>query len=358
MMSLCLNMIVRDEAAVIGETLANLLDHLTLDYWVIHDTGSQDATPQIIENFFAERGIAGQLFHRAWENFGANRQYALQDARGHGDYVLFFDADSRFEGKLPPLPAGYDAFMLNTRRGNTLYPIKSIVRNDGFYRWRGVVHEGLYPTAPRPERILHLQGNYALLNQSAGARSRDASTYYRDARLLVKALESLAPEDRDLLPRYTFYCANSWRDAQVPREAIHWYRKRIALGGWADEVYCSWLGLGIEMVKLADHEGAMLAFLAGQEVCPERAECFYQLARLLRLQGKPHMALLFAKEGRARPQPGADRLFVWRDVYAYWLDYEWLLSLQKLGRLAEGAEVLARLRKSGAPAHLWQGFAI
>lgn len=284
----------------------------------------------------------------------ANRQYALEDAQGLADFVLFFDADDRFEGRLPALPSDADSLTLNMRRAGTLYPAKAIVRNDGSYRWRGVVHEGLYFQSGRTEKVRHVAGDYAIVSQSAGARSRDPGTYYRDARLLADAIENLAEVDRDLLPRYTFYCANSWRDAHVPREAVAWYRRRIALGGWKDEVYCSYLGLGIELDKIGDRDGALLAFLSGQEVCPERAECLYQLARLQRGRGALQSALLFAREGRERPMPGADRLFVWRDVYSYWLDYEYLLCLKALGRIAEGQAALDRMRASNAPSHLFQ----
>ena len=39
--TICLNMIVKNEAAIIEETLANITDHIKLDYYVISDTGSR-----------------------------------------------------------------------------------------------------------------------------------------------------------------------------------------------------------------------------------------------------------------------------------------------------------------------------
>ena len=42
--TICLNMIVKNEAAIIEETLANITDHIKLDYYVISDTGSTDDT--------------------------------------------------------------------------------------------------------------------------------------------------------------------------------------------------------------------------------------------------------------------------------------------------------------------------
>lgn len=349
-MDLCLNMIVRDEAEGIAETLANILDYFPVVTWVIHDTGSRDDTVGIIETFFANRGIPGTLRKRAWENFGANRQYALEDAKGRAPFILFFDADDRISGNRPDLDESYDALMLNTHRDGVIYPVKAIVR-DGAYRWRGVVHEGLYPIGPEG-RVGHVHGDYIIESRRAGPRSKDQTTYYRDAMTLVAALADLSPEDEDLRARYTFYCANSWRDANVPREAAYWYRQRIALNGWADEVYLSWLGLGIELIRTGETDQAILAFLSGQDRCPERAECLYQLARNLRLRGRPETALIFAREGMSKPLPDPSRLFVWHDVYAFWLVFEYLMCLKDLGRSNEGQEALSRLRTSAAPRHL------
>ncbi len=359
-MDLCLNMIVRDEASIIATTLANILDHIAISTWVIHDTGSRDGTPGIIRDFFAARGILGELIHRDWESFGANRQYALKDAEGRAEFALIFDADDSFEGTLPEMPLDADSLTLNMQRGRITYPTKLILRNDGRYRWRGVVHEGLYfcgkpdrQPLGGPERILHVPGDYRVVSRSVGARSRDPVTFLRDAALLAKAFTTIPEEDRDLLPRYAFYCANSWRDAGAPHEAIHWYRKRIGLGGWKDEVYLSWMGLGIELRKTGDAEGAMQAFMKGHEVCPERAECLYQLVQLLRAEGRMEMALLLARQGVAIRRPERARLFLWNDIYAYWMDFEYLMCLKALNRLAEGEEALARMRAANAPAHLF-----
>lgn len=352
-MDLCLNMIVRDEAEGIAETLANILDYFPVVTWVIHDTGSCDNTVEIIETFFATRNIPGTLRKRTWENFGANRQFALEDAKGRAPFILFFDADNRISGSRPVLDDSYGALMLNTRRDGVVYPIKAIVR-DGAYRWRGVVHEGLYPVGPEGP-VGHVHGDYTIESRRAGARSKDQATYYRDAMALVTALENLSPEDEDLRARYTFYCANSWRDAHAPNEAAAWYKKRLTLGGWTDELYLSWLGLGIERVKTNARAAAIESFLSGTELCPERAECFYHLARYLRLWGKPEAALQFARRGLQCPPPDDSRLFVWRDVYRFWMDFEYLHCLRDLGRSEDGmVRSLAHMKANGAPKQLFR----
>ena len=73
MSTICLNMIVKNEASIIVDTLNNILAHIRIDYWVIADTGSDDGTQDIIQAFFQQHGIPGELLQHEWKNFGHNR---------------------------------------------------------------------------------------------------------------------------------------------------------------------------------------------------------------------------------------------------------------------------------------------
>ena len=63
MSTICLNMIVKNESAIIADTLDNIIRHMPIDYWLIADTGSTDNTVEIITDFFAQRGITGKIVH-------------------------------------------------------------------------------------------------------------------------------------------------------------------------------------------------------------------------------------------------------------------------------------------------------
>lgn len=170
--------------------------------------------------------------------------------------------------------------------------------------------------------------------------------------MLVSAIENISSQDNDLLPRYTFYAANSFRDAKCHREAAGWYKKRIELGGWPDEVYVSHLNLGIELKETGDLDGAIAAWLAGSELCPDRAECLYKAAQAERERGRFNLAVIYAQAAMSIPVPQEGRLFVWGDVYRYWSAFELLWSLKMLGRTDEGARALEQLKKEAAPPHL------
>src|SRR5205085_11409466 len=76
---LCLNMIVRNEAAIIERCLASVAP--VIDHRVICDTGSTDDTPERIETFFRERGIDGTLVKTSFVDFGTTRNEALDACR-------------------------------------------------------------------------------------------------------------------------------------------------------------------------------------------------------------------------------------------------------------------------------------
>ena len=77
MPTICLNMIIKNEAPVIRRCLDSVKPFI--DSWVIVDTGSSDDTQQIVRDTMA--GLPGELHERPWKNFGHNRNEALELAR-------------------------------------------------------------------------------------------------------------------------------------------------------------------------------------------------------------------------------------------------------------------------------------
>lgn len=324
-------MIVKDEAQQIEATLDNIFAHFPIDYVVIHDTGSTDNTVDLARKKLAEFDVPSEVSIVPWSDFSSNRNLALNAAEGKADYVLFFDADDKLDGQIQLPKLNLDGYTLNVRRGNNLFRRMLIVRNNGSYHWRGVVHEGLYWRGSGSELVGHVDGHYTVISRSLGARSRDPDTYYRDATLLASALNNLSAQDADLATRYAFYCANSYRDAKCFREAIHWYRERISMGGWIDEIYLSHMGAGLAYEAVGNYDDAYGMLLAGHDVAPDRRECLYHLSRILRSQGRFSSALVFAEAGLKIKKPDGGRLFLWSNIYDYWMDYEYLFLKKKMG---------------------------
>src|SRR5215510_11814980 len=89
MSTICLSMIVRNEAHVIARALRSVRG--IIDYWIVCDTGSTDATIPLV--FEALCGIPGELHAHEWVDFGHNRSLAIALARDKADYSLIIDAD-------------------------------------------------------------------------------------------------------------------------------------------------------------------------------------------------------------------------------------------------------------------------
>ena len=316
--TICLNMIVKNEAAIIQDTLENIIAHIPLDYYVISDTGSDDNTAEIIEQFFAEKGIKGEIHHDKWVNFAHNRNCALQHAQGKTDYVLIFDADDRFEGTFElPEELTSDRYyfrMANSVTGANVYFRTLMFRNDDSFYWRGVLHEFV---EQRKKTVVEQKifGDYYVISGRFGARSNNPQKYLQDALTLEKAFYS--PEDEDLKDRYAFYTAQSYRDADMPEKAIEWYAKRANLGGWYEEVYYSLLQIALLKIELnAPLDEVQNLLLAAYEYRPQRAESLYHLARQLRLHDKIKLAYIYANAAVSIP-PTKDILFVNHSVYEW-----------------------------------------
>ena len=316
--TICLNMIVKNESAIIRDTLENIIAHVPLDYYVISDTGSDDNTADIIKQFFDEKGIQGEIHHDEWVNFAHNRNCALQHAQGKTDYVLIFDADDRFEGEFVlPEELTCDRYylrMANSITGSNVYFRVLMFRNDGSFYWRGVLHEFV---EQRKKTVVEQKifGDYYVISGRFGARSNNPQKYFQDAQVLEKAFNS--PEDEDLKDRYAFYTAQSYRDADMPEKAIEWYAKRANLGGWYEEVYYSLLQIALLKIELnAPLDEVQNLLLAAYEYRPQRAESLYHLARQLRLHDKIKLAYIYAMVAANIPL-NKDILFVDHSVYEW-----------------------------------------
>ena len=153
--TICLVMIVRDEAHIIEEGLSSLV-HL-IDRWVVVDTGSTDSTMDVVRSFFDRHGVPGELQERPWVDFGTNRSQAMELAYGKADYSWVFDADDVVEGDLDLSGLDADAHQLRFGPDLTFWRTQ-IFRSDQPWRYEGVLHE--YPVLDgEPARIERVEGD-------------------------------------------------------------------------------------------------------------------------------------------------------------------------------------------------------
>ncbi|WP_254705481.1 glycosyltransferase [Streptomyces vilmorinianum] len=317
--SICLCMIVKNEARVIERCLASVRD--LVDAWVVSDTGSTDGTQELIRN--ALRGIPGELYEEPWTDFGHNRSLNIRHARGRADYLLLLDADHvlRREGPLPPLTA--DAYLLR-HEGALEYRIKRLVRGDIAWRYEGVTHEYLTADGAGGQERTSENLDALVVEHFADGGSRH-DKFERDARLLTA---ELARDPAN--PRTVFYLAQTMRDMGRTDEAVALYERRAAMGGWGEEVYYALLQAGILQADSGDWPAAADALTRAWESRPQRLEACYELASRLRGMRRHHAAHAFVAAAVDR-EPPDDLLFVQPWVYRWGLLFEFSVTSYWVG---------------------------
>ncbi|GAA2036146.1 glycosyltransferase family 2 protein [Catenulispora yoronensis] len=308
--TICLCMIVRNEAAVIERCLDSVRD--LIDCWIISDTGSTDGTQDLIRKALAD--IPGELREEPWVDFGHNRTRNIRRARGLADFLLLIDADMvlRQEGELPPLDA--DAYLVR-HAGDVSYRNLRLVRGDLPWRYQGSTHEFL--TAETQVNRMDLDELVVEHHADGGSRS---DKFERDARLLTAEVERDPANSRAV-----FYLAQTMRDLGRAAEAIALYERRAEMGGWEEEVYFARLQAGMLRAESGDWSGAMTGLVRAWEGRPQRLEACYELACRLRVKGDYHSALAFAAAGLNRPVP-PDVLFVMPWIYRWGLLFEYSIA--------------------------------
>jgi len=309
-------MIVKNETHIIRECLESVVPYI--DYWVISDTGSTDGTQELIKQFFAEKGIPGELHQDEWKGFGHNRSLALRHCDGKADYAWVIDADDKIEGdfKMPSNPNA-DAYVIRMGRPEFSWWRTQIFKVDSKWEYRGVLHE--YPACTTNDKpmLVKLEGNYFLNARTLGARNVGISPvekYSRDAEILEKALID-EPDNT----RYQFYLAQSYFDSQQWEKAEKAYLKRANMGGWAEEVYYSLYRVAISQAMMdRPWPEVQTSFMNAYNSRPIRAEPLYHIAQVLRQKlNQPAAAFVFARTAAEIPLPKDDILFVANAIYDY-----------------------------------------
>lgn len=326
-MKLCLNMIVKNEAARITRALSSVSQFI--DCYAITDTGSEDDTPKIIKEFFAIHKIPGIVSHAPFQDWSQARNAALLAARSiqarHGwDWALLTDADMTlvvkdlpaFEKALAEAYArGALSLDMEQRAGTLHYANRRLVSAKAKGLYRGVTHEYLDVASGGM-----IGSEIAYFDDHADGANRPEK-YKRDIRLLLEGLEK-EPDNE----RYFYYLAQSYRDAGDMVNAMYWYKKRVDAGGWDEERWSAQVNYAHCFKDLGDEASFIREMLIAYNMRPSRAEALYDLATYFRLQdGKQNIAAMFAEVGMTIP-PSKDLLFVNDYVYKVGLREEFVIT--------------------------------
>jgi glycosyltransferase involved in cell wall biosynthesis len=329
-MSLCLSMIVKNEAHIIQRCLRSVKP--LIDSYSISDTGSTDNTMELIRQELA--GIPGVLARDPWQDFGTNRNISL--SRCKGDHILFIDADEVLNHHGGPLnlDSRYDTFWIKL-----IYPeihqfSRKIIRNDSRWHWIYKIHEELsFDGEPRNGKI----ENFTI------TAVNDSDQNIRGNKGLHH-LEILAKEPPT--PRNVFYQAQTLMSLRRFDEALLKYNERIAMGGPAEEVYYSLYRAGDMMRVLGrPFDETASALFRAYIFRPSRFEALLLLCLLLRQNNLWEQIYSLTS---IEPKVSNDITFVDRNAHWHILEEHAVASIY-LGKYAEALKCFRRVAEFEIP---------
>jgi glycosyltransferase involved in cell wall biosynthesis len=350
-MKLVLILMIKNESRILKRCLEALEN--VVDAYCIHDTGSTDNSLDIAKEFIETR--KGCVTQSEWKNFGHNRTLSFRAARDYvrdaltwsleDTYGLLLDADMVFvPNKLRNQTLTERGYTILQCAGHLEYPNCRLVRMDFDWSCVGVTHEYWSgPTKPLSKDICWIDDR-----NDGGCKS---DKFERDARLLEKGLE----EEPDNV-RYMFYLAQTYHSLGRYNDAIAMYKKRIAAGGWEEEVWYSHYMIGKSYHALEDYIEFEAWMLRAYKRRPTRAEPIHKLTKHFREKGEQFKAYHYARIGKKISRP-SDSLFIEKDVYDRLFDYEitilmYYVSSNKVDGLRKTIDYLLRTNDSGVFANM------
>lgn len=325
---ICLNMIVKDESAVIERCLSSVLP--IIDYWVIVDTGSTDGTQEKIQTFMKERGVPGELYERPWIHFSHNRNEALALAKNKGDYIFFIDADEYLDYDsnftLPQLNKDY---YYVTSKCPSVGKFSKILLVNAFldWKWEGILHETI--VSPSSKTFDTMEKLVNIITDD-GARAKDPLRLHKDIDILQSALK-----DEPNNSRYVFYLAQTYAAIKNYPLALQNYERRVEMSkGEAnnEEIFWSLLRIAqLQQLLEMKPEVVIQGYKCAYQYRPTRTEPLYYLAHYYRKQNDYAKSYEVAKMGLTLPPVTQELMFVEQQatdyglllelsIAAFWLD--------------------------------------
>ena len=311
MISICLNMIVKNESKVIQRMLTSVIN--LIDYYVIVDTGSTDNTIECIQEFFKDTKVKGEIHQEKFINFGYNRTLAIKLAKDKCDYILLMDADhilnysDTFSKKQL---IDYDEINISLKTGKMSYYLTRFVKGNIDIESIGVTHE-YYKYEPHRNKKINLDNIWIVDKCDGGCRNEK---FYRDEILLKIEVEK-NPNSRNL-----FYLAETLKNLKKYNEAILIYTKCLKSNGWHEEIWYSYAMIAKCYIQLDDEVNALYWTMEAYNFNQDRIENLYNLA-IYYLQKKKKKLFLAMSDLAYGKKTTKSELFIEKDVYDFLFDY-------------------------------------
>lgn len=287
-------LMVKNEEANLRRVLESVKNTKEIDAIVIVDTGSSDSTVEVAKRLTA--GTTRHICSVKFTDFGETRTQVFDRARkftralGWPDaetYGLLLDADYELLNfgfdKSKLVNTGYS--LMQTTCGIEYWNIR-LIRFDVDWKCIGVVHE--YWTGGTNTQLHTLQ-----IRDHATNSTKEKQEWYKT--LLERGLKE-EPQNA----RYVFYLAQTYNILGEKYQAIKYYRTRVNMGGYQEEVWYSMYQL-VKIYSRLDLEMMEYWVLRALAINPQRSETLIVAASAMKNAGKHDKA--FAYKTLVKPMP-------------------------------------------------------
>jgi hypothetical protein len=259
--NIALLMMVKNENKRIKVSLNSVIGHV--DCLIIHDTGSEDNTIDIIKNHCEEHKINLYLCQGEFVDFSVSRNVSLDyaDTIDNVNYLILLDTNDELRGgdNLRKFAEEYKdkkstGFLVSQEwwsgKCDKYFNLRFVKSREG-WRYRGSVHEWMKNTkykneedAPPIHRILE---NIVLFQDRTQDDNKSGKRFNRDKVLLLADHKNDPTDARTL-----FYLAQTCSCLNHLEDSLFYYKLRLELEGFQEEKFHSFLRAG-EVSELLNH---------------------------------------------------------------------------------------------------------
>jgi glycosyltransferase involved in cell wall biosynthesis len=299
--TMCFATMCKNEEHCIKDTLESVYRYI--DYWVVCDTGSTDRTKDIVREFFAEKGIPGELVEHEWIGFDHNKSLMMGAAYGKSDYVIHLDADDWLMGDFffTEEDAGSDLYFMKVKRGSSEWKAYIIFNNRLRWKFCGVAHTILNCLDKDQTIVADISDREAYVSgEERGSRMFDPKKYFIDAEKLKRQFfDTLLDDPYNLNRRSAFYTAQSYMDCGMFHESIKWNRLYLNLQNtWDEERFEAQMRVSLCMINLKYSTQIIIDEMEkSMEIFPDRVEPIYHLGKYLVGAGEHEKAYNYLLKG-------------------------------------------------------------
>lgn len=353
-MSICLNMIVKNEVKNLPRLFASLKGNVSS--YVISDTGSTDNTIALIKELGKQYNIPGTIIENEWVNFAHNRNIALNKAYElvntgeiQADWILIIDADEELivnnisDSELDPSIS----YKIHRHFKEISFSnVALIATSQPKWEWKGAIHNFLVPKGNL--RIETTTNYYINSHHFEGAKSENYSNQREKSTNDAKLLEIEIAENNTTDPMRYFIQGNEYLEFDENEKALNAYKTCLEKTKQQDLIYFSRIQIGVILAfKLSKQELGIHYFKQALETSPQRKEAYYYLGKMAQMSKNFEEAKKYYLLGKQITAiPYEDFLFD-LSIYHWKIDVDLILVYNQLQEKSECLNLINEVQQKG-----------